>query len=66
MKRNILIMALGATLAVAGLAIGSDTAPRAAGDCIGPCGPCPLPCAAENAAAMDGNCMTSCAQATAN
>ena len=64
MRRHILVMALGATLAVAGLAIGSDTSTRASGDCVGPCVPCPFPCAADNAAmATSGSCPLPCASA---
>jgi hypothetical protein len=68
MKRTILITVLGSMLAVAGLALGSDTASRAADrNCPFPCGSCPLPCAAQNAAAAtDGGCSSSCSYATAN
>jgi hypothetical protein len=67
MKRNIMVLVLGSMLAVAGLAIGSDTAQMSASQCTGPCIPCPFPCATDNAAmATDGSCSSSCAMATAN
>ena len=68
MKRNILGLALGLTLAVAGLAVGSDTATRSTDECCFPCPACPLPYATESAtaAATDGDCAVVCASATAN
>ena len=66
MKRSILIMVLGSMLAVAGLALGSDTASRSASDCPFPCGPCPVSCTAQGAASAMGGCPSSCPLAPAN
>jgi hypothetical protein len=67
MRRIIMVMALGSLLAVSGLAIGSDTASRSAADCPVSCGPCPLPCATQDAAVtMGGDCSSSCSYVNAN